>query len=320
MDMKRRMIYWVRQLRPLPLLFALIANGCIRDKLTDCPPTEIVYLRVIDINSGDDITDEGRVKEATLFVFDQNRKFIERIDINAGYLEDEIIIPLKGYTAGEFYVSAWGNISAYIDNARIAPGEDYDDDFLKLFDAGKSMKQSPNEMFFGLKKIYIAEAATRTTEIQREEVDITQINAGLSVTVRGLPDEAAAEDYYFRLLRQNIGYNFWGEPIEGNYEIREGGTFNSDGEFISRQPVFLIHSAEPEAIDESNCTILHLYQKGATPEQDIDLTGAILQDREEQYIFLARGTTTHILIDLTADLRVQMAVTSWDEIYLWDEW
>ncbi len=316
----------------LPVVVALVAGvvGCIREDRSGCPSDveEFVHLRVIDIDSGVDITGMNRVDDVSLFVFDGERRLIERIDVAGGHIEDEIRIPLPGYADTEFYVSAWGNISDRIAVADAAPGDDAGLTAFTLLDAGGvgevggvgGLKRSTGEMFFGLQRIYINAQFSRTEE-RHEDIDITQINAGLSITVRGLSADTDPGAFYFRLRGQNSGYDFWGNPQEDDREIYEGGTFNADGEFVSAQPIYLIHSVDPDDIDAGNCMSLHLYKRGVAPEEDEDLTGEIRKDREEQYIPLARGNTTHILIDLTdAKVEVRVAVTGWDEIYQWSEW
>lgn len=319
-------------------LFSIAAGGCIRDDRSGCEPPaagdieEVLVVRAMDLVSGADITSSGAVTSASLFMFDGNQTFLARVDIPQEQLGREVEIPIPATTrasAGDtIYISAWGNIE---DGVTVDEGicEDYNMDDtcidLKHDDDNDGCMKCPGSIFFGLNSIVLGRSDTRTADNKIIHiVRISQKSARLHITVRGLPAEDSDDDYYFSLCRQNDGYTFGGVPVDDDArDITESGVFDDLHDFVSPQPYNLVPSIDPEGIGSHDCATIHLFRRGASrAEGDIDLSGAVSQDSDGNYIALRSGETTNVYIEFLpgGGIEVKTAVTPWDKVYQWSIW
>jgi hypothetical protein len=307
MDMARSIILFI---------LALAMAGCIKDDLSDCPPVvQALYLRTINAN-GLPVRDFEQVDEVTLFVFDENGKFMKTLHVGHDELDDRIMVPLEGYTGSKIYVSAWGNIGdGSVDIADIYAGNAMDMQFLALAEGGEGWYNPPGDIFFGFREIDLSAYSMLDDPGDHVEfVDVERMGATLSVTVAGIPEDADPDDYYFVLEGQNGGYDFQGNPVQNDCEIRVPAARDGDN-FVARQPLHLIPQTEGMS--------LRLYRKAEEPGgEDTDLTGPITEDVNGDPITLVAGKTTNVLINLapTGGLEVTVVITEWGHIYQWDEW
>ena len=339
------------------LVAAAAMTGCVAEDMSNCPPVtppatptqEVLVVRVTDILSGADLTDTGRVIDASLMIFDADRNFVERVEITGEQLGTELEIPVSVATraaaasAGEFYVSAWGNIAGNIDRQeQVSAGAPISSQFLRL---KPSLTYSdnmtcPGEMFFGLKKITLGQGDTTRATATGDTikivhiVPITQRTARMAITVRGLPADATAEQYYFSLCEQNDGFTFEGTPMQNDMmcKIREQGVFNAAHEYVSPEPYWVIPSIDPENPHGCNAGVC-LYKVGGgtrgsdeagyiNADGDMNITGKATMDTAGNHIALYAGQTTNVLFEFspTGDFEVTVKYTPWNEVYQWSNW
>ena len=332
----------------------LAFTGCVAEDLSNCPPEtppatrteEVLVVRVTDILSGADLTDTGRVIDASLMVFDADRNFVERVDIDGAAIGTELEIPVSVATraaGSEFYISAWGNILGNIDiQEQVSVGAPLSSQFLRL---KPSLTYSdnmtcPGEMFFGLKKITLGQGDTTRATATGDTikivhiVPITQRTARMAITVRGLPADATAEQYYFSLCEQNDGFTFEGTPMQNDMmcKIREQGVFNAAHEYVSPEPYWVIPSIDPENPHGCNAGVC-LYKVGGgtrgsdeagyiNADGDMNITGKATMDTAGNHIALYAGQTTNVLFEFspTGDFEVTVKYTPWNEVYQWSNW
>ncbi len=322
---KRTLYEWL-------LTLPLLAAGCVGEDVTDCPPPEqpskkMVMLRVYDHATQEPITDLTRIKDATFFVFDQNKELLMEANVPGIWLNEPVPILPEDYTGDRVYVSTWANIAVdgWIEPLDYNLGDSLGASFLTLPNLvrGDGYLNFPGEQFFGFQEIPLVDGPDGPP-VQKDDivyVDISQVNARLDITVRGLPQGASADDYYFELRNQNIGYNFNGDPVPDSAMIRESGIFNQAGELVSAEPYYLVHMTDPTKVDRDNVMWLHFFQKAPATraEGDTDLTGAIYHDQSGNYLTLAQGMTSHVLIDFQQNgkFTVQIVILPWDKIHYW---
>jgi hypothetical protein len=338
----------------IPTLSVMIAalmatmSGCVKEDLSNCPPTpddieEVLVVRAIDFVSGADITHSGTVTGASLFVFDQNERFITQVDVPADQLGNELEIPisvLTRATAGDaIHISAWGNLEDNVDlTDQLDPNNDdvidagvtgvtLDHTLIDLEpdeDKSSAYMDCPGNTFFGFKSIVLGQSDTRATQKIIHRVEVKQKSSRLHITVRGLPATARSNDYYFTLRRQNDGYTFEGTPVsDDSRAIWEVGEFNAIHDFVSPQPYYLVPSVDPENVTASSASAIRLFQVASQPGgTDTDLTGPVTQDIAGEYIALFPGQTTNVYIEFSPskEIEVRMVVTPWDEVYQWSKW
>ncbi len=313
-------------------------GGCVRERLTDCPPPvpeELQFnVNVVDAGTGESVPVHEAVTDGALFVFDSNHKMIHYQIVPKEDLGKEKTIPLGEATSrairaatrapgDEIHIAAWGNVAQNMTtpddfNLGVAISGTYLD-MLSDPDHDDFMLP-PGEMFFGLRTIDPTLPALADSAF---EVQVSQINARLMVTARGIPVGASAGDYYYTLSRLGDGYTFDGTPVnDDRRHVRETGIFEPDGDFAPPEPWYLIPSVDPANVDADSALELHLMHVLPTRAgEEIDLTGPVRQDNEGNWIALRPGMTTNVLIDFTghtsAGLVVRVEITPWNEVYQW---
>lgn len=352
------------------LLIAALMSGCVRERPESfCPlpagdgepesGVEAIEIEARDILSGTDLTPSGRLDHASLLVFDADERFVRRIDVTAEELARRVPIPVSELgigtaQGGTFHIAAWGNIDGKVDLTNIEQGHAMERQFVSLMtdhSNGHTMV-SPGEIFFGRTTVTIGEGDSRTSDEHARASDnsrihtvsMTQHNARMFVTVRGLPADARAEDYFLSLCEQNDGFTCGGVPVKTSEAcmIRQSGVFNAAHDFVSTEAYWVIPSVDP--LDAAGCLAgVCLYKVGAgnaatqagsaaktravdsgvagyvNPEGDINLTGKALVDTDGDHIALKAGLTTNILLTFGASgsITMDMELTPWDQIHQW---
>lgn len=305
----------------LAAIAAGATGGCVREN-EDCPPPAPdavqIVVNVIDAGTGDMEPIRENITDGAIFAFDAYGKMIHYRIVPAEDVGKEKTIPLPGAStraAGdEIHIAVWGNVATNM----ITPGDyslggDIGQPYLgMLSDPGHAgFMMCPGEMFFGLHTIDPT-ATPGTTHT----LSVSQINARLAMTVRGLPPGGIPSDYYFTIEGLGDGYAFDATPLDNDKRlIRETGVFDPNGDLVSPEPWYLIPPAE-----DSGIMALRL-MRTSDDGPDIDLTGPVGVDSDGEPLKLLPGRTTNVLVDLsgsgTTGMVVRTEITAWNEVYQW---
>ena len=129
---------------------AVLMTGCIKDDLAECSK---LTLKVEGLNNGEilDITRLGLVTDATLYIFDENKNFLEARDLDADFILAKEEIKLDKYPDNtKLHIVAWGNLGG--GNQQITQPKNMDDLQLQLKSA-EGYAQSPDSLYFGTKEV-----------------------------------------------------------------------------------------------------------------------------------------------------------------------
>ena len=89
---------------------AAMLTGCIKDELAECSK---LTLKVEGLNGTDitDITGLGLVEDATLYIFDENKKLLETRKLDKDFILSKEAIKLDNYPDNtKLNIIAWGNL------------------------------------------------------------------------------------------------------------------------------------------------------------------------------------------------------------------
>lgn len=271
------------------VLVLSLLSGCIGEYET-CLADEsvLLYVKVID-SHGNDITAEGRVAGADLFVFEQDGLFIHKISLT----QEEIALRTPVKSRRGLAVVGWGNL----DDRREQVSE------ITTLSASSVSLRDPSvggsDLFYGLKSM-----AARVTG---EEIVISPKMAQLSVTVRGVPSGTAEADYSLRVRLQNKGYTFGGEPIEEPFELVSRLQYS--GTHLVTPAILNVIHARPEA---TNGLVVDLFFK----DQRI---ARVDKDSTNRPILPKEGRVLNIDMHLSS-LTVRIEVTEWNELFQWTDY
>lgn len=131
-------------------LLAALLTSCIKDDLAECYK---LTLKVERLNEGEalDITALGEVSDATLYIFDANKNFLESRKVDKEFITSRKEITLDNYPDNtKLYIVAWGNLEGGKQN--ITQPKNMDDLKVQLKSAN-GYAQSPDSLYYGSKEV-----------------------------------------------------------------------------------------------------------------------------------------------------------------------
>lgn len=132
-------------------LLAALLTSCIKDDLAECSK---LTLKVEGLSGNEitDITRLGLVTDATLYIFDANKNFLEARDLDKDFILAKNEIKLDKYPDNtKLYIVAWGNLEG--GNQTVTQPKNMDDLKLQLKSTGDGYAQSPDSLYFGTKEV-----------------------------------------------------------------------------------------------------------------------------------------------------------------------
>lgn len=281
---ERMIMAWMLLL--LPLL-----SGCVAQELGNCQLDRVLYIKVAT-QEGEDITAEGRVTHADMFVFG-NGGFIRRIEITGEQIIDRVPITVEGNSR----VVVWGNVDYTEEISEITTPENSK---ITMHVNSEGYVSETSDLFFGLENLAMNASI--------EEITIYPKAARLHVTVRGVEEGTSSADYSLRIEQKNNGYTFMGNPTQNPTIMPAGLEWNSVNYLVTPTPINII-STIPDADDG---LVVKLLDKNG------NLIARAERDQEGELITPRSGQMANVLIDMTiSGLEISIRITEWDEIFQW---
>jgi hypothetical protein len=278
----------------------VLTSSCIKDDLSNCG----VSLRVKAINaSGNDITATGQAGTVILYIFDNNKHFVEEKKISKQDVQNNIPVEFRGKSFTNYWVVVWSNLEDKQQVTDLKQGMLMKEALVQLKENAEAYAINPDDLFHGFSQI--------TTSIQSQtainnEVVISRKTALLNIVVRGLKLDQS-DKYHFKIngASQNA-YDFEGKLRGEGIEYKQNGEFNTQGTLFASYPFTVF-----DLIDGNSFSI-SIYR-------DDELL-ALVHTSSGKPIIPQIGVTNNILIDLTTTLDATIKITDWDVMYYWFEW
>lgn len=211
---------------------AVALTGCIKEDLAECSKLTL-KVEGLDANSGEilDITRQGLVTDATLYIFDENKNLLEARDLGTDFILAKEEIKLDNYPDHtKLRIVAWGNVKG--DNQTIAQPKTLDELKLQLKSTEEGYAQSPDSLYYGAKEVTSLGSGIVGGD---GEVAIRLKTGTYTIKTIGLPNALksyglrSASDFDFYIDRTLNTYNNAGK-LEG-----DSVAYNPDGEYDNSQ-------------------------------------------------------------------------------------
>lgn len=291
-------------------LITPLFTGCIREDRSACATETDLYIKVqpAEFYGGS----SAPVEEATVYLFDHNKRFISQIGVSRQQIESNIPVRISVSPSDNPWAVVWGNIKENEQVSGLGPSAQMDEVLVMLKKDSEGYDIAPDNLFYGIKKL----SGSGT-----EEVTISLKVGRVELTVKGLPQDARAEDYYFTVDAAYGGYDFEGSPLAHATEMKIQGVFNANHDLTTQQPFNMVHypTGDTNRGGETAGAVINLWKvNGGNPE----LLASAIEDSSGRPIKPEAGKKTNVLIYFRDDgsMEVSVVITGWDEIYQWNEW
>lgn len=193
----------------------LVFTGCIKEDMDDCK-YYTVQLKVENQNGGD-ITESGIVSEATLFVFDANNKYLDKVLVNAETIKNRRYIELDYPSSSQLNVVAWGGLSGQ--NQDVTEAQIISDLQVNLQKQG-NIANSPDSLYHGTKTVITRASEGQTIHqeiVIRKKVGSVQVRT-IGIEYVNAPVSKAGEsvnpnDFTYIVDKTPSGFDYQGLTI-----------------------------------------------------------------------------------------------------------
>ena len=132
--------------------FAMLATSCINEDLAECSKLTLKVEGLSSTGEILDITRLGDVTDATLYIFDENKKLLETRELEKDFILAKEEIKLDKYPDNtKLHIIAWGNLKG--GNQTVTQPQNMDELKLQLKSSADGYAQSPDSLFFGTKDV-----------------------------------------------------------------------------------------------------------------------------------------------------------------------
>lgn len=279
---------------------SVLAAGCCNNRSEE---TSEFNLNIRALNAaGEDITETGEAGTVEIFVFDFNREFTENAALSPQAVQSHTPYRYFYQDAADLWFVGWSNLNGAQDVTIPVQGTPKEEAVVRLRRDEDLFAINPDDLFFGLKPFNI------NPQITSADLVIGRKTASMYLAVIGLNPLFAGR--YTFILRGaeddafDFAGNLTGEPIE----------YRQEGEFDIPTGIFhTLSGFRVFPLREGTGFTVSIYR-------DDLLIAAASTDQDGNLIVPRVGVTTNVLIDLSAELIVNVIVTGWDKTFQWLLW
>lgn len=294
------------------LYTSLLLTACVREDLPICTPQNYFYLKIINAAAPTNESISSAIEHVEVYLFDGERHFVRSFSLSKKEVQEGALIKVDDFSAEDsLFVSVWGNLSEKEIVSTLTLDSEIDRSVITLATNGDGYTSTPDNLFFGSEIIRPAEE-----EGQIEEIKVSQKNAYLHITVRGLNHVLSPNDYSIIIEEEYNGYTFSGKPTRERIQMKAKGVFTVKKEFVTPHAICIIHADNMYGEDDNKVTL-----------RLVDANDKVIvetsKDVDGNYIIPQRNMMTNVLFDLTnkdGPAKVYVEVTPWNEYFQWETW
>ena len=230
-------------LMALMYILSLALTSCFKEDTSLCPRPFYVFIKVED-NNGNDITSEGDVKQLIMFVFDENGKMIDAIEVSGDQVAGRKPIEMKfdpRQHPQSLTFDVWANTGNEVDFSAINTVQQRQNLYVSLKKTADGSAQSPGDLFHGT----LANVPIEVGGIEygtSHEVVIKRKVALVTITTINLrpwhSNTRVTDGYSYQVHGATAGLDHQGNPGTGaTYHVPET-MFNEQDHFVA--PLFTV--------------------------------------------------------------------------------
>lgn len=247
---------------------------------------------IID-NEGHNITNRRSLNGISLFIFDQNNSFHNRLEIDIQSIIDKRDINISCPGSDQITVIAWGgsaDLSEIISN--LTKGSPMSDFMLKT-SRNTNASNLPGDLFYG--QVVISRGNNRSTDLGHELI-MRRKNSSISLVTKGLPKEIAC-CYTYKVKSADNGFNYNGVLTGDDIEYTIPAYFDDKGNLRMQKSSVLPSSA----------ITIELYK-------DNEPVFSIQKDEHQNDLSMKEGSEIQIELEYNTTVSVKTTILPWTYI------
>ncbi len=177
---------------------------------TDVP----FYITLKAYSGSEDVTSQGRVGNASLYVFDENDNFYTQMTVDKSYLLEAKPIAINCPNSKKITVAVWSGISSDKENiSSMSKANILSDLKVSINNENGIASNQPTDMFYGKTVIY----KNATTKAQTQELKIESKVASMAILTKNVATSINDTNatYTYKIKSTKCSYNANGE-LTGN--------------------------------------------------------------------------------------------------------
>ena len=224
---------------------AMLATSCINEDLDVCKNNKLILK--VENALGDDITRQGLVQDASLYIFDENHNFVEERKLDFDFIMNRKEIELLNYPSNQkLYIVAWGNLGDQTKQS-VTKAEKLEDLKLVLKSEKGVTQGDPDSLYYGQKEVMTLDGTVEKTDTIPVRIRIgtyTIKTVGLENAPKALKLRAGNNQFDFGMTNTLDAYDYQGkeagkqvtyDPLS-NEDNREGFEWITSGNLDVTKP------------------------------------------------------------------------------------
>lgn len=209
-------------------VLTVLLTGCIKEDLADCNRLTLVVVNV----EGREITQLGEVTKASLFVFDENKKLLEKRSLDKEFIINKRTIELNYPADKKLTIVAWGNLG---DQNQLVSEVKTIEDLNVMLRSQNSLAQAPDTLYFGNKQVVtsVLGVAGGNQEIviapKVSSIRVETVGLEYGLQRHGLKSLKSSNEFDFYMNRTKSGFDYNG------HVIGDSVYYNPDGVLVNTE-------------------------------------------------------------------------------------
>lgn len=252
-----------------------------------------VVLKALD-SEGADVTTQGEVENAVLFVFDAHNDFVQQIQVGQSALLQRQSIEIACPGTDAITVIAWGGVSSgSVEVSALSPANIISELQVAL-KQNNGVAQAPGDLFYGQVTVNrsVTKGAQQELKLERKVSSVSLITKGL-VKYFGTADG----NYEYRVRSSNNAFNYKGELTGEQTEYVFPASFDKNGKLI----------ADTQPVLPASKMVVELYKDG-------NLLYSAEKDQNGEMLAANAGKQMNYVFNYNESVSVQLVVTAWNTV------
>ena len=278
---------------------ALFATSCIKEEIDACYKLTLA----VHNHRGEDITPQGFVSKATLYVFDENSKLLETRELGREYTAERKIIELNYPENQKLHCVVWGNLKG---SQKVSDATKAEDLAVSLI-LNNDIAQAPDSLFFGAKDVTVRGNGVAGGD---QEIVLDPKTGTLEMVTINLDNEISWNEG-LRAGSENATCQFYMDRTQSTFDSKG----NLVGDSVSYEPDGTWKSGEWETPSPEN------FVEGQLMTGSLDVNGRLYRvtkaentethEMEDIRVSVFQKTRVEFVFDEYGKLNARIKVTPW---------